>query len=98
LLAQDAARLIRVHYEPLLHVIEVDDAIKPDAPAIRAGSADHTRPRWDTAGSRKAGERPVKVVMTRSEVLRATGPTRPKIMGSSVEWSTLGVQISSKVG
>ncbi len=73
-------------------------AIKPDAPAIRAGSADHTRPRRDAAGSRKAGERPVKVVITRSEVLRATGPTRPKIMGSSVECSTLGVQISSKVG
>ncbi|UTG95045.1 hypothetical protein KEM44_00830 (plasmid) [Sinorhizobium meliloti] len=81
MLAQDAARLIRVQYEPLLHVIEVDDSIKPDAPAIRAGSADHTGPRWDAAESRKAGEGPVKVVMTRSEVLHATGPTRPKIIG-----------------
>ncbi|YCI06595.1 xanthine dehydrogenase family protein molybdopterin-binding subunit (plasmid) [Ensifer sp. D2-11] len=44
LLAQDAARLIHVEYEPLPHVIDVDDAIKPDAPAIRAGSADHTVP------------------------------------------------------
>lgn len=44
LLAQDAARLIRVEYEPLPHLIDVDDAIKPDAYAIRPGSADHTVP------------------------------------------------------
>jgi CO/xanthine dehydrogenase Mo-binding subunit len=44
LLAQDAARLIRVEYEVLPHVIDVDDAIKPDAPVIRAGAADHSVP------------------------------------------------------
>ncbi len=44
LLAQDAAALIEVEYELLPHVIDVDDAIKPDAPAIRPGSADHSVP------------------------------------------------------
>lgn len=44
LLANDAARLIEVEYEVLPHVIDVDDAIKPDAPAIRPGSADASVP------------------------------------------------------
>ncbi|OIP87570.1 MAG: oxidoreductase [Rhodobacterales bacterium CG2_30_65_12] len=44
LLAQDAAKLIEVEYEPLPHVTDVDDAIKPDAPAIRPGAADHSVP------------------------------------------------------
>ncbi|HMQ57499.1 MAG TPA: xanthine dehydrogenase family protein molybdopterin-binding subunit, partial [Rhizobiaceae bacterium] len=44
LLAQDAARMIEVEYEPLPFVIDVDDAIRPDAPAIRPGSADHSVP------------------------------------------------------
>lgn len=44
LLAQDAARLIEVEYEVLPHVTEVDEAIKPDAPAIRPGAADATVP------------------------------------------------------
>ncbi|PHP65364.1 oxidoreductase [Zhengella mangrovi] len=44
LIAQDAARLIEVDYEILPHVIDVDDAIKPDAPAIRPGSADASVP------------------------------------------------------
>ena len=35
LIAQDAVRLIEVDYEILPHVIDVDDAIRPDAPAIR---------------------------------------------------------------
>jgi len=42
--AQDAARLIEVEYEVLPHVTDVDDAIKPDAPAIRPGAADATVP------------------------------------------------------
>ncbi|WP_343080048.1 xanthine dehydrogenase family protein molybdopterin-binding subunit [Ostreiculturibacter nitratireducens] len=44
LLAQDAARLIEVEYEILPHVTDVDEAIKPGAPAIRPGSADHSVP------------------------------------------------------
>lgn len=44
LLAQEAARLVEVEYEVLPHVIEVDDAIKPDAPVIREGAADATVP------------------------------------------------------
>ena len=44
LLAQDAARRIKVEYEVLPHVIDVDDAIKPGAPAIRPGSGDHSVP------------------------------------------------------
>lgn len=44
LVAEEAARLVEVTYEVLPHVIDVDDAIKPDAPAIRAGSADATVP------------------------------------------------------
>lgn len=44
LAAQDAARLIEVEYEPLPHVTDVDEAMKPDAPAIRPGSADHSVP------------------------------------------------------
>ena len=43
-IAQDAARLIEVEYEVLPHVIDVDDAIKPDAPAIRPGAADASVP------------------------------------------------------
>lgn len=44
LLARDAAKLVEVEYEPLPHVTEVDEAIRPDAPAIRPGSADHSVP------------------------------------------------------
>jgi len=44
LLAQDAAKLVEVEYEPLPHVTDVDEAIKRDAPAIRPGSADHSVP------------------------------------------------------
>ena len=44
LLAEEAARLIAVEYEVLPHVIDVDDAIKPDAPVIRAGAADASVP------------------------------------------------------
>ncbi|MGX9351666.1 xanthine dehydrogenase family protein molybdopterin-binding subunit [Shimia sp. W99] len=42
--AQDAVRLIEVEYEVLPHVIDVDDAIKPDAPVIREGAADASVP------------------------------------------------------
>ncbi|KUF09174.1 xanthine dehydrogenase family protein molybdopterin-binding subunit [Pseudoponticoccus marisrubri] len=42
--AEEAARLIDVTYEVLPHVIDVDDAIKPDAPVIREGAADATVP------------------------------------------------------
>ncbi|WP_428651303.1 xanthine dehydrogenase family protein molybdopterin-binding subunit [Roseibium sp.] len=44
LVAQDAARLIEVDYEILPHVIDVDEAIKPDAVAIRPGAADYSVP------------------------------------------------------
>ena len=44
LLAQDAARLVEVEYEVLPHVTDVDAAMQPDAPAIRAGSADPSVP------------------------------------------------------
>ena len=44
LLAQDAARLVEVEYEVLPHVIDVDAAMQPDAPVIRAGTADHSVP------------------------------------------------------
>ena len=44
LIAQDAARLIDVTYEVLPHVIDVDAAMAPDAPAIRPGSADYSVP------------------------------------------------------
>ncbi|OYU38885.1 MAG: oxidoreductase [Pseudorhodobacter sp. PARRP1] len=44
LLAQDAAKLIEVEYEVLPHVIDVDAAMQPDAPVIRAGTADHSVP------------------------------------------------------
>ncbi len=43
-LAEEAARLIEVEYEVLPHVIDVDDAIKPDAPVIREGAADASVP------------------------------------------------------
>jgi CO/xanthine dehydrogenase Mo-binding subunit len=42
LLAEEAARLVEVTYEVLPHVIDVDDAMAPGAPVIRAGAADHT--------------------------------------------------------
>jgi len=44
LLAEEAARLIEVTYEVLPHVIDVDDAIRPDAPVIREGAADASVP------------------------------------------------------
>lgn len=44
LLAQDAARLVEVEYEVLPHVIDVDAAMQPDAPVIRASTADHSVP------------------------------------------------------
>ncbi len=44
LLAEDAAKLIKVDYEVLPHVIDVDDALRMDAPVIRAGAGDHTVP------------------------------------------------------
>ncbi|MGR3376538.1 xanthine dehydrogenase family protein molybdopterin-binding subunit [Salipiger abyssi] len=42
--AKEAAKLIEVEYEVLPHVIDVDDAIKPDAPVIREGAADASVP------------------------------------------------------
>ncbi|MCB1342281.1 MAG: xanthine dehydrogenase family protein molybdopterin-binding subunit [Pseudooceanicola sp.] len=44
LIAHDAARLIEVDYEILPHVIDVDDAIRPDAPVVRKGAADASVP------------------------------------------------------
>jgi xanthine dehydrogenase YagR molybdenum-binding subunit len=35
--ALDAARLVRVRYEPLPHLANVEDALKPDAPAVFSG-------------------------------------------------------------
>ena len=39
LLAKDAAKLVEVTYEVLPHVTDVDEAMKPGAPAIKPGSA-----------------------------------------------------------
>ena len=36
-IAEDAAELVEVEYEPLPFVIDAEDAIKPDAPAVHAG-------------------------------------------------------------
>jgi len=44
LIAQDAAKLIEVEYEVLPHVTDVDEAMKPDAPVIMPGCADHSVP------------------------------------------------------
>src|SRR5438105_4200675 len=56
--ADEAAALIEIDYEVLPHVIDVDEAMKPDAPLL----------------VKKAG-RPVKIVMSRDEVFKASGPT-----------------------
>ncbi len=37
LIARDAVKLVEVEYELLPHVTDVDEAMKPDAPVIRAG-------------------------------------------------------------
>jgi CO/xanthine dehydrogenase Mo-binding subunit len=42
--ALDALALIDVTYEVLPHVIDVDDAMRPDAPLVRAGVADTSVP------------------------------------------------------
>lgn len=44
LLAKDAAELIDVEYEVLPHVIDVDEAMKMDAPIIREGAGDYSVP------------------------------------------------------
>lgn len=44
LLAQEAAALVVVEYEVLPHVTDVDAAMAPGAPVIRAGTADHSVP------------------------------------------------------
>ncbi|WP_204113102.1 xanthine dehydrogenase family protein molybdopterin-binding subunit [Shimia biformata] len=42
--ARDAAKLIEVEYEVLPHVTDVDKAMAPDAPVIRAGTRDRSVP------------------------------------------------------
>lgn len=42
--AQDAAKLIKIEYEILPHVIDVDAAMADGAPVIRAGAADRSVP------------------------------------------------------
>ena len=44
LLAEDAARLVKVDYVVLPHVTDVDDAIRPEAPVVRPGHADYSVP------------------------------------------------------
>jgi CO/xanthine dehydrogenase Mo-binding subunit len=44
LAAKDAIKLIKVEYELLPHVTDVDEAMKPDAPVIREGAQDHSVP------------------------------------------------------
>ncbi len=44
LIARDAAKLVEVTYEPLPHVTDVDAAMQPDAPIIRADAADDSVP------------------------------------------------------
>ena len=44
LAAKDAVKLIEVKYEILPHVIDVDEAMQPDAPVIREGAQDHSVP------------------------------------------------------
>ncbi|MFZ1815729.1 MAG: xanthine dehydrogenase family protein molybdopterin-binding subunit [Rhizobiaceae bacterium] len=82
LLAQDAARLIEVEYEVLPHVIDVDDAIRADAPAIRPGAADHSVPEGSPAnivrqiefghGDVEAGFAAADLVMERTYKTEAT--------------------------
>ncbi|MHA7852347.1 xanthine dehydrogenase family protein molybdopterin-binding subunit [Roseovarius sp.] len=42
--ARQALKLIKVEYQPLPHVTDVDAAMAPDAPALHAGRADETVP------------------------------------------------------
>ena len=49
LAAKDAVKLIEVEYELLPHVIDVDEAMKPDAPVIRADAQDHSVPEGSPA-------------------------------------------------
>ncbi|GHH01436.1 xanthine dehydrogenase family protein molybdopterin-binding subunit [Pseudodonghicola xiamenensis] len=44
LIAKDAIKAIEVEYQILPHVTDVDKAIEPDAPVIRAGAADASVP------------------------------------------------------
>ena len=44
-IARDALALIEVEYEILPHVTDVDEAMKPDAPVIRAGVAEPSVPK-----------------------------------------------------
>lgn len=44
LIARDAIKLVKVEYEVLPHVTDVDKAMKKDAPVIRAGTADKSVP------------------------------------------------------
>lgn len=44
LIARDAIKLIKVEYEVLPHVTDVDRAMQADAPVIRAGTADKSVP------------------------------------------------------
>ena len=44
LIARDAAKLVEVEYEVLPHVLDVDEAMKPDAPIIRTGQQKKTVP------------------------------------------------------
>ena len=44
LMARDAAKLVEVEYEPLPHVTDVDEAMKPGAPVVREGLVDDTVP------------------------------------------------------
>src|SRR3989440_590485 len=89
-IAAKACELIEVDYEVLPWAIEIDDAIKPDAPLLHEYLKFEGKPS-NIAGriggktivyleplatllAKKSG-RPVKMVMTREEVMRATGPT-----------------------
>ena len=54
--ARKALKLIAVDFEPLPHVTDVDEAIKPDAPVLHKGRSDETVPDGMSANVMRRGQ------------------------------------------
>lgn len=85
-IAQDAARRIRVTYEPLPYVSSIDEALAEGAPKVRDEGNDAGEPKVYTRGDPDAGLRQADVVIDRTYTTQAALHNSLEPHGCTASW------------